>query len=126
MASWSVAVLFSHSTPPPFSRCSCLNSCQILATIALWGPFRIQSGHVYNLNLMSLNFQVVNLNVLVITLVQMQFPALMGKKKSPKTCGHVVTIAKEHIVGDLSVKEPETHGLHFLLNEHGLQNEGSE
>lgn len=49
-----------------------------------------------------------------------------GKKKSPKTCGHVVTIAKEHIVGDLSVKEPETHGLHFLLNEHGLQNEGSE
>ena len=44
-----------------------------------------------------------------------------GKKKSsPKTFGHEVAIAKEHIVGDLSVKKPETYGLHFLLNEHGL------
>lgn len=63
----------------------------------------------------------MNLNLLVITLVQMQLPALIGKKKSsPRTFGHEVAIAKEHIVGDLSVKKPEPYGLHLLLNEHGL------
>lgn len=75
---------------------------------------------------MGLHFQVVNLNLLVITLVQMQLPALMKKKMFLKTFGHLVAIAKECIVGELSVKEPETYGLHFLLNEHGLQNEGNE
>ena len=80
---------------------------------------------------MGLNFQVVNPNLLVITLFQMQLPALMKKTKqnktlSPKTFRHLVAIAKEYIVGDLSVREPETYGLHFLLNEHGLQNEGNE
>ena len=34
-ASTSVIVLSLHSTPPPFSRCSCINTCQILAIIAL-------------------------------------------------------------------------------------------
>lgn len=79
---------------------------------------------------MGLNFQVVNPNLLVITLFQMQLPALRKennnkKPLSPKTFGHLVAIAKEYIVGDLSVREPETYGLHFLLNEHGLQNEGN-
>lgn len=57
-----------------------------------------------------------------------QLPALIKKKKSclQRTFGHRVAIAKEHIVGDLSVKEPETYGLHFLLNEHGLQNQRME
>lgn len=58
---WSLSSHRSLSSPliplhPPFSRCSCINTCQILAIIALWGPFRIWSGQVYNLNLMGFEF----------------------------------------------------------------------
>lgn len=63
-----------------FPRCSRINSYQILAITALWGPFRIRSGQVYNLNLMSLHFQVLNLNLLVITLVQISFLPSWKKK----------------------------------------------
>lgn len=53
---------------------------------------------------------------------KIQLPALVKKKKkkSPKTFGHEVAIAKAYIVSDLNVKELETYGLHFLLNERGL------
>lgn len=81
-ASWwhpyqSLSSLIPH--PTPFSGCSCTMTCQLLVIIILWGCLRIRSGPVYNLNLMGLHFQVVNLNLLVITLVQMQLPALMKK-----------------------------------------------
>lgn len=69
---------------------------------------------------MGLNFQVVNLNLLVITLVQNIASCPREKKKSPKTFGHEVAIAKAYIVSDLNVKELETYGLHFLLDERGL------
>ena len=83
MASISVIVLSSHPALPPLSRCWCTNTCQILAIIALWGLLRVRNGQVYNLNRMGLNFQVVILNLLVITLVQISFlPS--WKKLSPK------------------------------------------
>ena len=69
---------------------------------------------------MGLKFQVVNLNLSVITLVQNTASCPHKKKKSPKTFGHEVAIAKAYIVSDLNVKELETYGLHFLLNERGL------
>ena len=70
---------------------------------------------------MDLKFQVVNLNLLVITLVQnIASCPREKKKKSPKTFGHEVAIAKAYIVSELNVKELETYGLHFLLNERGL------
>ena len=70
---------------------------------------------------MGLNFQVVNLNLSVITLVQNTASCPHEKKiSSPKTFGHEVAVAKAYIVSDLNVKELETYGLHFLLNERGL------
>lgn len=75
----SLSSLIPH--PTPFSSCSCTMTCQLLVII-LWGLFRIRSGPVCNLNLMGLHFQIVNLNLSVIILVQMQLLALMKKKKS--------------------------------------------